>query len=101
MNQNANISVRIGRGSVCHPARILDGVKVMACGCPNSANGHGANAMTTVAFGWSAVTCKRGEAHRQSAEDQAIADRWVAEDWKPSNDFRPVSEGGLIVRKRR
>ena len=74
MNQNANISVRIGRGSVCHPARILDGVKVMACGCPNSANGHGANAMTTVAFGWSAVTCKRGEAHRQSAEDQAITD---------------------------
>jgi hypothetical protein len=101
MNKHEAITVRIGRGNVNHPARIVDGYKVLACGCPNTANGHGALAAQTIAFGWAAVNCKRGDVFRQAAEDQATDAAWVALEWNPANDFRPASEGGLIVRKRK
>jgi hypothetical protein len=83
MNQNEAITVRIGRGNTNHPARIDNGHRVLVCGCPNTQNGHGNNACTTVAFGWSAVNCKRGASHRAAA-DQIV-------------DASEASRGGKIV----
>ncbi len=83
MTTETNITVRIGRGNVNHPAHIVDGHKVLACGCPNTANGHGALAAQTVAFGWAAVNCKRGASHRAAA-GQIV-------------DASEASKGGKIV----
>ena len=73
MNQNEAITVRIGRGNTCHPARNDNGHRVLVCGCPNTSNGHGNNACSTVAFGWAAVTCKRGAEHLAAANRIADA----------------------------